>query len=57
MKKVTSLEFKCKGKIISQTKTEKFVASRPVLWDILREFLRERENDVRNMDQLKKGKY
>ena len=57
MKKVTSLEFKCEGKIISQTKTEKFVAGRPVLWDILREFLRERENDVRNMDQLKKGKY
>lgn len=56
MKKVTSLEFKW-GEIISQTKTEKFVASRPVLQDILRDFFRERENDVRNMDLLKKGKY
>lgn len=57
MKKVTSLEFKWEGEIISQTKTEKFVASRPVLQDILRDFFRERENDVRNMDLLKKGKY
>lgn len=55
MKKVASLEFKWEGEIISQTKTEEFVASRPALQDILRQFFRERENDVRNMDLLKKN--
>lgn len=56
MKKVTSLEFKWEREIISQTKTEEFVAKRPALQDILRQFFRERENDVRNMDLLKEMK-